>query len=345
MNSSLQALYSCDAFANIFLLEPEPIIRSNSNGLIRNIIHLFKLCRDSPPNKPVDPRSFKLALSKVFPQYSNNNQHDSALFIWSLFDKLCDIVGHPPGTVPLDWKDTRFPVKNNEISPSIVRDIFGLKEYSIKTYHPCNHAVELSTVFNCMLILKISNNENPTLAQCLNNYAIQKGLIENSICSACGKDSNMNDKSLKLINAPQMLLMNIARFLIDESGNTSKDESPLNIPLILENLGNLSTEETNKYSYQLTGVVHHSGTLTEGHYTASVRMNDGTWLYCNDHTITKKDTIKFEREMREQNGPFKAVVLVYSRMIKNPRVGGKQGNTTKRRKRCPIRPIKKQIRS
>jgi ubiquitin C-terminal hydrolase len=342
MNSSLQALYSCDAFANIFLLEPQPMIRSNTNGLIGNIIKLFKACRDSPPNKSVDPSSFKVALSKVFPQYSNSNQHDSALFIWSLIDTLCDIVGHPPGTIPLDWTDTRFPVKNNEISPSIVRDILGLKEYRSKTYHPCNHKVELSTVFNSMLILNIPNNPNPTLAQCLNNYALQDGLMEDSICGACGKASNRNDKSLKLINARQMLLMNIARFSIDE-GIASKNETPISIPLILENLGNLSTEETNKYSYQLTGVVHHSGTLTGGHYTASVRMNDGTWLYCNDSTITKN--AEFEREMREQNGSFKAVVLVYSRMNKNPKVGGKYGNTTKRRKRCPIRRIKKQNRS
>ena len=146
------------------------------------------------------------------------------------------------------------------------------------------------------------------------------------------------------MNAPEMLLMNIARFSIDD-GIPSKDEKPISIPLILENLGNLSTEETNKYSYQLTGVVHHSGTLTGGHYTASVRMNDGTWLYCNDSTITKKDTAEFQREMQEQTGLFKAVVLVYSRINKVPTVGGKHGNTTKRRKRCPIRPIKKQNRS
>ncbi len=195
-----------------------------------------------------------------------------------------------------------------------------------------------------MLILNIPSNPNPTLAQCLNNYALQEGIIENSICSACGKASNKNDKSLNLINAPQMLLMNIARFLIDDDGNTSKNESPLNIPLTLQNLGNLSTEETNRFNYQLTGVVHHSGRLTGGHYTATVRMNNGTWLYCNDSIITKKDTRAFEKEMQEQNGSFKAVVLVYSR-IAPLKVGGKQGNTTKRRKRCPIRRIKKQNRS
>ena len=340
MNATLQALYSCDAFANIFLREPPPSIRGDLNNLFANTIGLFKGCRDSQ-GASVDPTAFKTALSKEFPEYNNRNQHDSATFIFSILNKFFTIVGIRNDTPLLDWTGIQF---DGSIQPSIVRDVCGLKEKVTKIYYPCNDVVEVFTVFNSMLILRIPHNSNPTLLDSLNDYAFQEGIEANLICRACGKASNKNDKLLQLMNAPEMLLMNIARFSID-NGIASKNEKPISIPLILENLGNLSTEETNKYNYQLTGVVHHSGTLTGGHYTATVRMNDGTWLYCNDSTITKKDTAQFQREMQEQTGLFKAVVLVYSRMKKVPRVGGKQGNTTKRRKRCPIRPIKKQNRS
>jgi ubiquitin C-terminal hydrolase len=304
------------------------------------MIKLFKACQNPLTKTSVDPTAFKTALSNEFPEYNNTNQHDSATFIFSILNKLFTIVGIRNDTPALDWTGVQF---DGRIQPSIVRDICGLKEKVIKIYYPCNHVVEVFTVFNCMLILRIPQIPNPTLLDSLNDYAFQEGIKSNLICRHCGNASDTNDKMQQLINAPQMLLINIARFKIDE-GIASKNESPLSIPLTLKNLGNLSSEETNKYSYQLTGVVHHSGTLTGGHYTASVRMNDGTWLYCNDSIITKKDTRAFEKEMQEQNGSFKAVVLVYSR-IAPLKVGGKQGNTTKRRKRCPIRRIKKQNRS
>lgn len=41
----------------------------------------------------------------------------------------------------------------------------------------------------------------------------------------------------------------------------------------------------NKITYNLTGIVYHKGTLRNGHYTAHTRLNDGSWVYCNDSRV------------------------------------------------------------
>ena len=342
MNASLQALYSCDAFANIFLSENLPITRSDNTDLFKEIVKLFCQCRDSNPG-PVTPTGFKKALSFKLPQYNNNNQHDSATFIMLILDELFTIVEYPANTtLRLNWSDTLFP-SNRTIPPSIIRDVCGLKEKVIKTYYPCSHTVTLSTIFNCVLLLPIPNKSSPTtLLDCLNNYAFREKENDKGRCKRCNIETNSNDILTQLMNAPEMLIMNIKRYSII-NGKAQKNQTPISIPLILEDLGYLSTEETYKYWYQLTGVVHHAGTLTSGHYTANVRMNNGTWLYCNDSSITINTD--FEKDIKEQTNDFKAVVLVYSRINKVPEGGGKYGNTTKRRRVCQTRRIKKQNRS
>ena len=34
--------------------------------------------------------------------------------------------------------------------------------------------------------------------------------------------------------------------------------------------------------YDLYAVINHSGSLSRGHYTATVRADDGRWFECND---------------------------------------------------------------
>jgi ubiquitin C-terminal hydrolase len=39
--------------------------------------------------------------------------------------------------------------------------------------------------------------------------------------------------------------------------------------------------------YELYGIVHHSGSLTGGHYVSEVKTGDGRWYLCNDSSITQ----------------------------------------------------------
>jgi ubiquitin C-terminal hydrolase len=38
--------------------------------------------------------------------------------------------------------------------------------------------------------------------------------------------------------------------------------------------------------YELYGIVHHSGSLSGGHYVSEVKTGDGRWYRCNDSSIT-----------------------------------------------------------
>ena len=314
MNASLQALYSCDAFADIFLKKPFPRFINDKNQLFNNTVQLFKECNSS--TEPyVRPVAFKNALEQEMPEYNNNNQHDSMLFINNFLNTLFTIVRERRNTTSVDWSDTLFASVKKGVEASIIRDVCGLKELRITTYYPCNHVVRGYNVFNIMLILPIPKKANLTLLDCLNNYAFKRNNIEKSICAHCKGQSNSNDKLQEITNAPKMLLIYFSRFLTN-NGFTTKDTTAISIPLILENLGYLYSKEMNKFSYQLTGVVQHAGTLSSGHYTAYVRMNNESWLHCDDSRITVIATSVFQNEMQTQTGGFKASVLVYSRIDK-----------------------------
>jgi ubiquitin C-terminal hydrolase len=75
-----------------------------------------------------------------------------------------------------------------------------------------------------------------------------------------------------------VLVLNLQRFTYQ--GGWFKSTTPVSIPLALDTLFPLveAQGEGPDAAYDLVGVVHHSGTMQFGHYTATVRAPDGRWL-------------------------------------------------------------------
>ena len=122
--------------------------------------------------------------------------------------------------------------------------------------------------------------------------------------------------------APDVLLVNLARFRRTAAGS-EKSTSAVSAPLALDTLFPLVEKrgEGADAAYALTGVVHHRGALSGGHYTATVRAPDGRWLRCDDldarGALPAEDAGAFERYLRQggedSREGFQPMMLVYAK--------------------------------
>ena len=339
MNSSLQALLSCEDFAELFIRRRGklPLLREPAD-LARALINTYSACDESPVGTVVDPTEFKAVLQRLNPEYRGRSQKDAGIFFTHLFGFLELQTGHPAGVRPMLWEPTLFP--SGLPPPSIVRDLHGIKKILSKRCNVCGTA-RIKRVYDDILRLSIpepqADGQRITLMNCFE--AFSEGILyegENMIeCPTCtkiaqnrGLPKNASPENIAklfgrvqktphtektlLENSPEMLVVNIMRFDISNPDEAKKSDTPVSIPLVLETLGPL-VERAQDSAYVLTGVVCHSGTINSGHYTATVMKPNRQWLLCNDSTLTHIPQEEFEADMLNQTGPFNAVVMVYSK--------------------------------
>ena len=339
MNSSLQALFSCEDFAELFIRRRGklPLLREPAD-LARALINTYSACDESPVGTVVDPTEFKAVLQRLNPEYRGRSQKDAGIFFTHLFGFLEVQTGHPAGVPPMLWEPEVFP--RGLPDPSIVRDLHGIKKIMSKTCEQCG-TPRIRGEYDDILRLSIpeprADGQRITLMNCFE--AFSKGILyegENMIeCPNCtqiaqgrGLPKNASPANIAKLfgrvqktphtaktilgNSPEMLVVNIMRFDISNPDEAKKSDTPVSIPLVLETLGPI-VERAQDSAYVLTGVVCHSGTINSGHYTATVMKPNRQWLLCNDSTLTHIPQEEFEADMLNQTGPFNAVVMVYSK--------------------------------
>jgi len=339
MNSSLQALFSCEDFAELFIRRRGkiPLLREPAD-LARALIATYSACDESPVGTAVDPTEFKAVLQRLNPEYRGRSQKDAGIFFTHLFGFLEGQTGHPAGVRPMLWEPEVFP--SGLPPPSIVRDLHGIIKIISRTCDQCGTA-RIKREYDDILRLSIpeprADGQRITLMNCFE--AFLKGIlyeggdaIECEICTKIAQNRGLpknaspaniaklfgrvqkTPHTVKTIlgNSPEMLVVNIMRFDISNPDEPEKSDTPVSIPLVLDTLGPL-VEPAQDSPYVLTGVVCHSGTINYGHYTATVMKPNRQWLLCNDSTLTHIPQEEFEADMRNQTGPFNAVVMVYSK--------------------------------
>lgn len=110
-------------------------------------------------------------------------------------------------------------------------------------------------------------------------------------CEKCG-DSSCAYRKAELINTPTNLIIQLKRFYSDNK--TERDNSPVLIPKEIDLTPYFKDHSSAKYALQ--SVIHHTGVLTAGHYTAVGRREKGWYLFNDnkvnraDETITESDT-------------------------------------------------------
>ena len=114
----------------------------------------------------------------------------------------------------------------------------------------------------------------------------------------------------KIVGGPEILVIQLMRMRMGDFGD-EKIMDRVKYPDRLD----LSDYSNGPLSYQLNGVVSHSGeTLTGGHYVSMVRSQRGNgFVICNDEKIDDKKT-KAQVLSRAEGEEFQSYLLVYQKI-------------------------------
>ncbi len=101
-----------------------------------------------------------------------------------------------------------------------------------------------------------------------------------------GEKQEVN-KHLTFWSLPEVMIINLKRFSqTNVYGKYKKNTSPVTIPLKGACFSKYVTGyNSDKYVYDLFGVCNHSGSLSGGHYTSTVKIADGRWFNFNDSVV------------------------------------------------------------
>lgn len=148
------------------------------------------------------------------------------------------------------------------------------------------------------------------LEDCLQRFVDQEELDRDNAwyCPRCKSHTNAIKESL-VNKLPPVLVVHLRRFKKIRTANefeAGKNESEIEIPLTID-MKPFVFEPAEDCRYELYGVVNHYGSLSKGHYTATVKSQDGTWIFYNDEKVSK---------MREKEVSTKAAYLAFFRRSK-----------------------------
>lgn len=281
LNSVLQALFNTHSFICFFKFKKE-----NEN----QIIQMFRMIYDM--NTLINPHGIKKLLSKfdevssyLFGNDDQQDAHEAIVKILDIVHMSCaynESSYSDYGKIDSDIKRRSFEAwrKNGEVLGfSFITRFFGGQ---FKTIISCTNCDYKSTSFDNF------NNINIPIAgediiDCLAEFIKPENLGE-AKCEKCSKKTLV--KTTTLWKFPLTLILNIKRFVYDETGTTRK------INKLLKMDKNLKIYSSKKiYNYSLTSVVYHHGKSPNmGHYNADLHKN-GSWYKLDDDTVYKLDDL------------------------------------------------------
>ena len=150
----------------------------------------------------------------------------------------------------------------------------------------CSSCMEPSTSEEAYIML--STNMATSVANSIRNFMEGEFLSFTCIDTSCNSTDGLRENIFTSL--PDVLIIQVKRFIFKDNsarrvdGKIACDES-LSLPM------NTATgSET--VDYRLTAVIHHSGSLNSGHYTATVVDRASHKMYhCNDSSITESRRI------------------------------------------------------
>ncbi|KAF8075154.1 ubiquitin carboxyl-terminal hydrolase 4 [Lyophyllum atratum] len=290
----------------------------------------------------LSPHEFRHMICSLKAQYRGSDQHDSQEFLSFLLDGIHEDFNRVLAKDP--WIPTpeheaaleRLPVqiasdqewniwrKRND---SLIVDFF---QGQFRNRLQCYTCETTSTTYNAFSILQLpiprGKKGRVALKDCLDAF-FDAEVLENDDawdCPRC-KVKRRASKTLSLARLPPILLIHLKRFATNSTSSNKIDTfvdfpmksldltnyMPAPLPIAVDRRAagvptSLEDPRTQSppYRYDLYGVTNHSGTLTGGHYTASIASRGG-WVNCDDSVITPTDPKSVVSE--------RAYVLFYKR--------------------------------
>lgn len=277
----------------------------------------------------VSPVTFREAITRFAPSFRGYDQHDAQEFLAFLLDGLhedLNYVKQKPAPVEMT------PEREHELE-ALPQQVASVKEWAIyrerndslivdwfqgqfRNKLTCLTCGKTSTTYNAFLYLSLpipplprGSGNKVTLAQCLDAFTRDEILDKADAwhCPRCNKPRRAT-KKLTISRLPQVLLIHLKRFSF-KGPFTDKIETNVTFPTSNLDLTNymppplppgavpkgmpVSASQQPPYVYDLYGATHHFGSLSGGHYTATIRTQgengETQWKYCDDSRIANSD--------------------------------------------------------
>ncbi|WFD43654.1 ubiquitinyl hydrolase 1 [Malassezia psittaci] len=268
------------------------------------------------------PKAFREQIARFAPMFGSSDQQDSQEFLTFLLDGLhedLNLVQQRPPVIELGEKQqeelSKLPPQLASVvewglyrrrNDSVIVDAF---QGQLRNQLRCLTCGYTSITYNAFLSLSVPVADgrkiaSTTLMQCIDLFVREEVLEKSNAwkCPKC-KVARRATKKLSLARLPPILVVHLKRFTY-KGPTTNKIDTPVHFPTIGLDLSNYmppalppgtavrgipaSESQRPPYLYDLYAVTHHFGTLSSGHYTASIK-NQNTWFYCDDSRISPDD--------------------------------------------------------
>ncbi|CCF55856.1 hypothetical protein KAFR_0A04210 [Kazachstania africana CBS 2517] len=229
---------------------------------------------------------------KINDNFAGYSQQDAHEFLQFILNRL-----------HRDYKLTSTYTNNTDSCSCLIHSIFQGKLKSSIVCPECHD--NSKTVTDPYIDLSLDIKDKATLYQCLDSFHKKETLHDyNYHCPNC---DTMQDpiKQLTIDKLPPVLVLQLKRFEHLNNGQNVKLNAFIEFPTYLNMKKYCHTEENNSsIIYELNGVISHIGTVNEGHYIATLKLDSNNWFKFNDSMVT---SISEEEVLKDQ-----AYLLFYS---------------------------------
>ena len=192
----------------------------------------------------------------------------------------------------MDWKKY---IENNH---SIINDIFMGMYYTEITCKECNEKSLVFEPYN-ILQLPIPDDGEVNLETCISNFTVEEELNGKNQykCEECKKYVDAVRKT-SIWETPEVLIIQLKRFK-NISTYLTKVRSTIKYPLTDLSLQKYYSEYfPRNHTYDLFGVIQHTGSLHGGHYIAHTKnFINNKWYEFNDSSVLYIPEDKIEQEL------------------------------------------------
>lgn len=257
MNSALQIIIHCDVLSNYML----------SNNFKTRLATTYKnfLEEYSASKKSIVPVDVKGIMGKKFKRFVGFGQEDSHEFLIEFLDYLEE------------------DIKKEDVPDNEKKLISRLFDCEMKTIIKSLESNERSSHKENVrfLCVSIPNQQTITLEDCLRNFISMEKLDKDRLWETPSKKMEKAVKVSYITRFPKYLAFQVKRYNYKKGTGGSKLSTNIEIQ---------DTWTSDMFgdgiSYDLKGFIFQTGSLSGGHYTSYVKINN-KWYCFNDSSVSK----------------------------------------------------------
>lgn len=243
--------------------------------------------KQSDNSTPVDPHegfiSFLNCAWKINQNFAGYSQQDAHEFLQFLLNQIHN-----------DYKRVEHRTSSTGEGSSCKCLIHSMFQGALKSSIVCSNCNDDSkTIVDPFMDLSLDIKDKATVYNCLDSFHKRETL--NDYHYHCPQCNTTDDpaKQLTIDKLGSMLTLQLKRFEHLPNGNNVKLTNFVEYPLYLNvtkycDDGKLDDSAMAKdITYELIGVVSHKGTVNEGHYISTLKVNEDKWFRFNDSMVSE----------------------------------------------------------